>query len=184
VPGLRPALTHAVLHVSHPTLATVPGPVLSAGCCVQHVVQRPSITRRQVLQAGALATLAGVLRPWLEQYPERVLFGTDAFAGGPDAGWELSAWVAGRTARKALGIALTAMVRDGEITMARAREVGRMVLRDNAAKLYRLPLKCRPLCSDASWRPRPARWPPLHPDPSTSSRPPSPRCSRRCARGG
>ena len=37
------------------------------------------------------ATLAGVLREWLLQYPEKVLFGTDAAAFGPDSGWELTA---------------------------------------------------------------------------------------------
>lgn len=30
------------------------------------------------------ATLATILRDWLVQYPERVLFGSDAFANGPD----------------------------------------------------------------------------------------------------
>src|SRR6185369_12011950 len=67
-------------------------------------------------------TLAAILRQWLSQYPEKVLFGTDAFALGPDMGWELSAWLASTTARKALGIALTGMVRDGEVTQARAEE--------------------------------------------------------------
>ena len=86
------------------------------------------------------ATLAAILRQWLSQYPEKVLFGTDAFALGPDMGWELSAWLASTTARKALGIALTGMVRDGEVTQARAEEIATMVLRTNAATLYKLPL--------------------------------------------
>jgi len=86
------------------------------------------------------ATLAGILREWLTQYPEKVLFGTDAFASGPDAGWELSAWLATVTARQALAIALTAMVRDNEVTRPRAQEIATMVLRTNAAKLYKLPL--------------------------------------------
>ncbi len=38
-----------------------------------------------------------------------------------------------------LGLALTGMMRDGEITSDRAREIARMVLRDNAANLYRIP---------------------------------------------
>ena len=85
------------------------------------------------------ATLAGVLRAWLEQYPEKVLFGTDAFQGGPDAGWEIAAWLGATTARQALGIALTGMMRDGEITRARAEEIATMVLRTNASTLYVLP---------------------------------------------
>jgi predicted TIM-barrel fold metal-dependent hydrolase len=86
------------------------------------------------------ATLAGILRQWLTQYPEKVLFGTDAFASSPDAGWELSAWLASTTARQGLAIALTGMVRDNEATRGRAEEIATMVLRTNAATLYKLPL--------------------------------------------
>ncbi len=41
-------------------------------------------------------------------------------------------------ARQALGLALTEMMNDGEITRERALELAHMVLRDNAAKLYSL----------------------------------------------
>jgi hypothetical protein len=47
--------------------------------------------------------------------------------------------VAATTGRQALGQALTEMLHDGEITRARAIEIARMVLRDNARKLYKLP---------------------------------------------
>jgi hypothetical protein len=87
------------------------------------------------------ATLAPVLRNWLEQYPDKVLYGSDAFTFGPDAGWELGAWLAETTARRALGLALTGMMRDGEITKARAEEIATMVLRANAAGLYKLSLR-------------------------------------------
>jgi len=87
------------------------------------------------------ATLAGVLRDWLLQYPEKVLFGTDAFATGPDAGWELGAWLGTTTARQALAIALTGMMRNGEVSRARAEEIATMVMRTNAARLYKLDLK-------------------------------------------
>jgi len=86
----------------------------------------------------APAELAQVLRPWLTRWPDKVLFGTDAFEGGPNQGWEEGAYVAATTARRALAIALTAMMRDGDIGPARARALARMVLRDNAAALYRL----------------------------------------------
>ncbi|PYO73195.1 MAG: amidohydrolase [Gemmatimonadetes bacterium] len=92
----------------------------------------------QVLPA---ATLASVLRNWLEQYPDKVLYGSDAFTWGPDAGWEMGAWLAETTARRALGIALTGMLRDGEIPRARAEEIATMVLRTNAAALYKLSLR-------------------------------------------
>jgi hypothetical protein len=86
------------------------------------------------------AMLAGILRGWLTQFPEKVLFGTDAFAGGPDAGWELAAWIGTSSARQALAIALTGMMRDGEITRSRAEEIATMVMRGNASKLYGLKL--------------------------------------------
>lgn len=85
--------------------------------------------------------IAVPLRSWLSQYPEKVLFGTDAFAFGPDMGWELTAWMATRTARSALAMALTGMVRSGEVTPARAREIATMVMRTNASRLYGLGLK-------------------------------------------
>ncbi len=87
------------------------------------------------------ATLAPVLRSWLEQYPDKVLYGSDAFTLGPDAGWEMGAWLAATTARRALGIALTGMMRDGEIRRPRAEEIATMVLRGNAVKLYGLQLR-------------------------------------------
>jgi predicted TIM-barrel fold metal-dependent hydrolase len=87
------------------------------------------------------ATLAGVLRDWLLQYPEKVLFGTDAFASAPDAGWELAAWLGTTTARQALAIALTGMMRNGEVSHARAEEIATMVMRTNAGRLYKLELK-------------------------------------------
>lgn len=82
--------------------------------------------------------LAQVLRGWLMRWPDKVLFGTDAFEGGPKQTWAMGAWVASTTARRALGMALTAMVRDGDITMAQARVLAKKVLRDNAIGLYHL----------------------------------------------
>jgi len=84
------------------------------------------------------ATLAGTIREWLEYVPEKVLFGTDAYPYSTELGWEESGWIAARNGREALAIAVTGMVRDGEITRARALELARMVLRDNARRLYGL----------------------------------------------
>lgn len=86
------------------------------------------------------ARLAEILRGWLTQYPEKVLYGSDAFGLSPDMGWELSAWVASRNGRTALAIALTDMMRSGEVGRARAEEIATMVLRTNASKLYGLGL--------------------------------------------
>jgi len=86
----------------------------------------------------APAEMAEVLRHWLARWPDKVLFGTDAFDGGPTQPWEEGAFVAATTARRALGIALTAMLRDGDIDATRARALARLVLRDNAVSLYHL----------------------------------------------
>ena len=82
--------------------------------------------------------VAEVLRAWLAYVPEKVLFATDAYPASAELGWEESALIATRAAREALGRALTAMMRDGEVTRERAVELAHMVLRENARKLYGL----------------------------------------------
>ena len=83
--------------------------------------------------------VAGAIREWLEYAPEKVMFATDAYPFSEEMYWEEAGWVAATTGRQALGLALTEMMRDGEITRARAIEIAHMVLRDNARKLYNLP---------------------------------------------
>lgn len=83
-------------------------------------------------------TLARTLREWLEFVPEKVMFGTDAYPYSEELDWEESAWIASRTGREALAIALSGMIEDREITYERAVDLARMVLRDNAVKLYHL----------------------------------------------
>jgi hypothetical protein len=85
--------------------------------------------------------LSRILRGWLAQYPEKVLFGTDACLISPDVDWEVTAWVASTNARRALVLALSGMLREREVSMGRAQEIARMVLRTNAAQLYKLPLR-------------------------------------------
>ena len=86
----------------------------------------------------APASLAADIRQWLEWVPEKVLFGTDGYPYSGQFGWEETGWIAAHTARQALAIALTGMLRDGEITRDRALELARMVLRENARRLYGL----------------------------------------------
>ncbi len=85
--------------------------------------------------------LAEALRDWLERYPEKILYGTDLYPGSGAYDWEEIGWQTNETARGALGIALTGMLLDGEITVQRANKIARMVLRENAINLYHLPEK-------------------------------------------
>ena len=106
------------------------------------MISKPNVYADMSLMTGVLSshTLAGVLREWLEEYPEKVLYGSDAFADHNDdpVGWADEGWVSARTGRRALAIALTAMMRDGDVTRTRAEQIAQMVLRGNAAALYRI----------------------------------------------
>ncbi len=82
--------------------------------------------------------VAEALRGWLAYVPEKVLFATDAYPFSKDLGWEEAGLIAADASRDALGRALTAMMRDGEITRERAVELATMVMRENARKLYNL----------------------------------------------
>lgn len=82
--------------------------------------------------------LATTLRPWLEMYPEKVLFGTDLSPNTPEVDWEEIGWIASRDSRRALADVLNDLVRDGIITQQRALQYARMVMHDNAARLYGL----------------------------------------------
>ena len=81
-------------------------------------------------------TLSGWLREWLETYPEKVLFGTDGYPYSDGMNWEESTWIASKNGREALGLALTGMMRDGEVTRARAEAIAVMVMRGSAEGLY------------------------------------------------
>ena len=66
----------------------------------------------------------GTIRAWLEYVPEKVLYATDAYPfAPPEVGWEEAGYVADKTGREALGMALTGMMRDNEITRDRAVEL-------------------------------------------------------------
>jgi predicted TIM-barrel fold metal-dependent hydrolase len=80
--------------------------------------------------------VARIVSPWLDMMPEHVIFGTDAGPFGVGMGWEESTWIASRKSRRALGLALTQLIRDGAITPVRARAIADGVLRENAAALY------------------------------------------------
>ncbi len=128
-PALRKTTNFVMLHGAWPF-------VHEAGTLLQKPNVYVDLSQQAVLFSPR--TLAGWLREWLEMYPEKVLYGTDAYPYSASMGWEESLWIANRTAREALGLALTGMLHDGEIDMIRAKQIAEMVLRGNAAKLYGL----------------------------------------------
>ena len=80
--------------------------------------------------------LKNILKQWISLYPERMMFGSDAFPFNDAVGAEETFWLAARSARTAVAAALAELVSEGAFTEARALELARMYLHDNAAKLY------------------------------------------------
>jgi len=80
--------------------------------------------------------LKNILKQWISLYPERMMFGSDAFPFNDAVGAEETFWLAARSARTAVAAALGELVAEGAFTEARALELARMYLHDNAAKLY------------------------------------------------
>jgi predicted TIM-barrel fold metal-dependent hydrolase len=76
------------------------------------------------------------VRLYLEAAPQKVLYGSDASPISQEVDWEETAWIGSQFGRQVLGLALTGMMQDGEITSERAREIAHMVLRENARQLY------------------------------------------------
>ena len=82
-------------------------------------------------------TMSTWLREWLELYPEKILYGTDAYPYSSSMGWEEAAYIANRNIRTSLGMALTGMMQDKQINEPQAENLARMVLRENAQSLYK-----------------------------------------------
>ncbi len=136
---LEPVLNDAALRRT--TFVLLHGGAVAYTPAVAYLVMKPNVYADLSQQTWMESPrhLATSLRYWLEWFPEKVLFGTDLSPGGsPDVDWEEIGWQTNDTARRALGIALTGMLRDGEITRAQAVAFAHGVLRDNAARLYRL----------------------------------------------
>jgi hypothetical protein len=114
---------------------------------VAALLQKPNVFVDLSLQSLTMTphTQSQWLREWLEWEPEKVLFGTDAYPLSDELGWPESAWIASRNARDALGMALTGMLDDGEISRKRASELLRLVLRGNAEALYKLRVTQEPV---------------------------------------
>jgi hypothetical protein len=106
-----------------------------------HLMAKPNVYADFSVQNLLLypRPLSETLRSWLELVPEKILFGTDAMPLMPEVNWEETAFLATNTSRQALALALSGMMADGEITRERAGVLARMVMRENAIKLYQLP---------------------------------------------
>src|SRR5258708_1378068 len=80
--------------------------------------------------------LKNILKQWISLYPERMMFGSDAFPFNDAVGAEETFWLAARSARSAVAAALAELVAEGAFTEEKAFELARMYLHDNAARLY------------------------------------------------
>jgi len=78
-----------------------------------------------------------MLKRWLEMYPDKITFGTDAFPFGEALGVEEVYWLGVHSSRDALAAALAEMIAAHEITEARALQFAHMYLHDTAAALYK-----------------------------------------------
>jgi len=77
-----------------------------------------------------------VVKQMLTLFPDKMMYGSDAFPFNDALGAEESMWLAARTTRTALAAALAELVEEGAISEAKAMELARGYLHDNAAHLY------------------------------------------------
>jgi uncharacterized protein len=77
-----------------------------------------------------------VLKQFLTLYPDKMMFGSDAFPFNDALGAEESFWLAVHTSRTALAGALAELVSERAISEDQALELAHLYLHDTAAKLY------------------------------------------------
>src|SRR5258707_887672 len=77
-----------------------------------------------------------VLKQLLTLYPDKMMYGSDAFPFNDALGAEESMWLAARTTRTGLAAALAELVDEGAFSETKALELARNYLHDNAARLY------------------------------------------------
>jgi uncharacterized protein len=77
-----------------------------------------------------------VLKKWLEAYPDKIVYGSDAFPFTSTMGAEEAYWIAVHSARTALAAALAEMVAEDEVNEPKALELARGYLHENAVRLY------------------------------------------------
>jgi len=77
-----------------------------------------------------------ILKQLLTLFPDKMMYGSDAFPFSDALGAEESFWLAAHTTRTALAAALAELVSERAVTQDKALELARLYLHDNAAKLY------------------------------------------------
>jgi len=77
-----------------------------------------------------------VLKYWLSIYPEKVVFGSDAFPFNDALGAEQAYWLSVQSSREALAAALAELVSEHAFTKNQAIKVAHQYLHDNAQGLY------------------------------------------------
>ena len=80
--------------------------------------------------------LKNILKQWISLFPDKIMFGSDAFPFNDAVGAEETFWLASRSARTAIAAALAELVSEGAFNEEKAFELAHMYLHDNAAKLY------------------------------------------------
>lgn len=85
------------------------------------------------------AEYSRILKNWFEIYPEKIVFGSDAFPYTREVAVPETYWLAIHTARTASAAALAEMVAEGEISEAKALDIARDYFHDTTAKLFGLP---------------------------------------------
>ena len=77
-----------------------------------------------------------LLKQWLETFPDKITFGTDAFPYNETLGAEESYWLGAQSSRTALAAALAEMISEGEVSEAQALQLAHGYLHDNALAIY------------------------------------------------
>ena len=100
--------------------------------------------RKNVLLDSSLVELylypsefKNALKYWLSIYPDKVMFGSDAFPFNEALGAEEAYWLSIQSSREALAAALAELVSEHAFTEEQATKVAHGYLHDNAVDLYR-----------------------------------------------
>jgi predicted TIM-barrel fold metal-dependent hydrolase len=78
-----------------------------------------------------------VLKYWLSTYPDKVLFGSDAFPFNEALGAEEAYWLSVESSREALAAAMAELISEHAFTESQALKIAHGYLHDNAAQLYK-----------------------------------------------